>query len=436
MKRKIKNYEKETINNEIWNWFVSERAKNIPVLGPMIQEKAREIAMQQGNVTFKASNGWLSSFRNRYKISWNQMNSNSSEVNSINVQKWKSKISEFVKDYDPMDIYNCDETGLFFRAVPNETLKLKKEKCKNGKLSNERLTVLLCVNMIGDFEKPIVIGKSAKPRCFNNLDMSKLPVIWNANKKTWMTSRIMENWLLQFNNRLLGENRKIILFLDNASCHPKLTLSNIRLAWFPPNTTSITQPMDQGIISCVKLFYRNFLLQSLIANPSHTNDNLDIFKNITPLEAIQWLGGAIELVKPEIIRACFIKTGFIEKEIITNAMDIREEMDKHIEAVHKMCLTVGENNFNEYLTIDSELFTGGEKVLAQNDDNNGSESNTSEDEGGNMINEDVVTYTYQEALIDIKKLQQFAIDQKDDNLLQLVCSTRYHTEAKIAETAI
>jgi len=69
--------------------------------------------------------------------------------------------------------------------------------------------------MVGDMEKPLVIGKSVKPRCFKNLDVSKLPVIRCANKKAWMTGSIMENWLIQFNNRLIRENRKIILFLDN-----------------------------------------------------------------------------------------------------------------------------------------------------------------------------------------------------------------------------
>ncbi|XP_050063252.1 tigger transposable element-derived protein 6-like [Aphis gossypii] len=148
------------------NWFVAVRAKNIPVSGPIIQEKAREIAVRHGNHSFKASNGWLSSFKNKHYIAWNRVCGESNDVNIDSVNEWKLKISEYVKDYDACNIYNCDETGLFFRAIPNKTLKLKGEQCKGGKLSKERLTVLLCGNMAGDMEKSPVIGKSVKPRCF------------------------------------------------------------------------------------------------------------------------------------------------------------------------------------------------------------------------------------------------------------------------------
>jgi hypothetical protein len=41
--------------------------------------------------------------------------------------------------------------------------------------------------MVGEMEKPVMIGKAAKPRCFKNLKINNLPVIWRNNKKALMT---------------------------------------------------------------------------------------------------------------------------------------------------------------------------------------------------------------------------------------------------------
>jgi hypothetical protein len=50
----------------------------------------------------------------------------------------------------------------------------------------------------------------------------------------------MEEWLNMFNAKMKNENRNAILFLDNATSHPKVTLSNVKIAWFPANATSVT----------------------------------------------------------------------------------------------------------------------------------------------------------------------------------------------------
>jgi hypothetical protein len=65
-------------------------------------------------------------------------------------------------------------------------------------------------------------GKAAKPRCFKNLTINNLPVIWRNNKKAWMTAATMEEWLNMFNAKIRKENRNAILFLDNATWHPKV----------------------------------------------------------------------------------------------------------------------------------------------------------------------------------------------------------------------
>lgn len=94
-----------------------------------------------------------------------------------------------------------DETGLFFKdSSISKTLHVK---CSNGKHSKERITVELCINMNGDKEKPILIGKSQCPRGFGKLNIKELPVEYEFNKKAWMNSELFEKWLLRFDCRLL-----------------------------------------------------------------------------------------------------------------------------------------------------------------------------------------------------------------------------------------
>ncbi|GBO07456.1 hypothetical protein AVEN_33973-1 [Araneus ventricosus] len=97
-------------------------------------------------------------------------------VNPNEVTDLIRKLKSLLKGYNGRDIFNADETGLFYSVLPDKTLCFKGEKYSGGKISKERLTLLLCCNMLGDFETPIVIGKSKKPRCFMNIDVRKLSV--------------------------------------------------------------------------------------------------------------------------------------------------------------------------------------------------------------------------------------------------------------------
>ena len=60
VKIKIKNDRGRQIDNEMYSWFIAQRAKNLPISGPIVQEKARQIATEIDNTkVFMASNGWL-----------------------------------------------------------------------------------------------------------------------------------------------------------------------------------------------------------------------------------------------------------------------------------------------------------------------------------------------------------------------------------------
>jgi hypothetical protein len=67
---------------------------------------------------------------------------------------------------------------------------------------------------------------------------------------------IMIEWLNVLNQKMKNLNRKIIIFLDNATCQPDIKLTNIQLSFLPPNTGSICQPLDLGVIKAFKAQYR------------------------------------------------------------------------------------------------------------------------------------------------------------------------------------
>ena len=72
-------------------------------------------------------------------------------------------------------------------------------------------------------DEPVVIWKSKKPRCFKCLSDRSRPadLPYFSNPKSWMASDVMQAVLTCFNKKLLLEQRKVILILDNATCHPK-----------------------------------------------------------------------------------------------------------------------------------------------------------------------------------------------------------------------
>ena len=87
-----------------------------------------------------------------------------------------------------------DETGLFFRLEPNKTLATGPvsgtKKCK------QRITVALCANADGSHKlKPLVIGKSARPRCFPKTFDVQSVVNYHHNQKAWMTAIVFQQFL-------------------------------------------------------------------------------------------------------------------------------------------------------------------------------------------------------------------------------------------------
>ena len=94
----------------------------------MLKEEALEILDNDEFSTFTASNGWLEKWKISYGIKEKRVNGEAGKVSGETVNAWMERLWELTKDYRPADIWNMDETGCFFKALPEKGLAEKKVK--------------------------------------------------------------------------------------------------------------------------------------------------------------------------------------------------------------------------------------------------------------------------------------------------------------------
>ena len=280
-----------------------------------------------GIENFSASNGWISRFKERHGLVFKKLAGESAAVDTNTTDLWFQRLPQLLEGYEARDIYNADETGLFFNCLPDRTLALKGESCHGGKSAKERLTVLLCANSDGtDKRVPVVIGKSAKPRCFKNV--KNLPVTYYANTKAWMTSEIFRDILNRLDRSFRAQGRKILLFVDNCAAHPSdMSLKNIKVVFYPPNCTSVVQPLDMGVIKLFKQAYRKQLVQRAVCL---MDAGEEVKLKIDVLQAIHFIVSAWQKVSQCTIENCFRKCGYADNNEVPNVSVVNESVEEDV----------------------------------------------------------------------------------------------------------
>ena len=131
----------QNIDEAMYEWYQRARIKNIPVTGPMLQEKAKRASEELGDSEFTAFvNGWLDRFKKRFNIKSKNISGEAGGVREETVTSWQERLPNILSGYSPENIFNMDETGQFFRAPLNRSLAEVSKQCTGGKKSKERTT--------------------------------------------------------------------------------------------------------------------------------------------------------------------------------------------------------------------------------------------------------------------------------------------------------
>eukprot|EP00106_Octopus_bimaculoides_P004425 XP_014771867.1 PREDICTED: tigger transposable element-derived protein 1-like [Octopus bimaculoides] len=143
----------------------------------------------------------------------------------------------------PEQIFNVDETGLYWKKLTDRLFISKEEKTVPGyKDPEERVTITLGGNCAGDFKlKPLLVYHEHNPRALKNIPKY-------CKEK--------------------GIPFKVLLILDDALDHLQNIVGfdpNVTVVYLTLNAMSLLQPVDQGINAIFKHHYMKCTLCQAIA---------------------------------------------------------------------------------------------------------------------------------------------------------------------------
>ena len=391
-------------------WFATMQAKKAIISDAILIAKGKEFAERLHCTEFSPSGGWLSRFKSRHGISLRTLHGEAASVDVSVVAAARSTLKDVLSKYEPADIYNVDETGLFYRMPPSKSLA--QGPLHGTKQFKDRITIALCANADGsDYIKPLVIGKSANPRCFKDFNKDTY-VQYANNKKAWMTGYLFSEWLHHFDRHIKQKkNRPVLLLMDNVASHfPDVSLECVTVHHLPPNTTSHLQPLDAGIIRSFKAYYRGHQVKRLIELLEE-----DKKADINLKEAIRYLALAWKSVSCATIKNCWKHTGIMP--VTEGIQDVNEDPLQELTSLlnapilsRAECLSA-----STYLDEDENLETGDlptdDDILAMVE--GGCENDDDDDNDDNGPEEDRTPPTSQQAM-EAAKVLQYYFDSKND----------------------
>jgi len=108
------------------------------------------------------------------------------------------------------------------------------------------------------------------------------------------------------------------MLVDNCAAHSNdVRMTNVKLVFLPPNTASLIQPMDQGIIANFKRHYRSLVVRHLMATIDESSDAsmrvTDLTKKLTMLDSLHMQNEAWSRITAQTISNCYRRANFIKE---------------------------------------------------------------------------------------------------------------------------
>ncbi|RHY24475.1 hypothetical protein DYB32_008836 [Aphanomyces invadans] len=134
-----------------------------------------------------------------------------------------------------------------------------------------------------------------------------------------MTGTIFNSYLTSLNKRMVEEDRKILLLVDNVlsdSLDEGVLLDNVKIQMFPKNTTSHLQPQDPGIIAAFKAKVKQRQLQNALDQIELVmRGRQERLYEVLLDKPMTWAKEAWRFVTELTVANCWVRTGIVDGEL-------------------------------------------------------------------------------------------------------------------------
>ncbi|KFM78161.1 Jerky protein, partial [Stegodyphus mimosarum] len=130
--RKRVHYAKSDDHDKVMIEWVRQRLnEDVPFMGPMLMAQAKLFHEEMNlNTESRYSTGWLTKFKNRHGIRQLKISGEKVSANTKAAEEFANEFIELItsEQLSPEQIYDADETGLFWQYVPPNILATSPEK--------------------------------------------------------------------------------------------------------------------------------------------------------------------------------------------------------------------------------------------------------------------------------------------------------------------
>jgi len=187
------------VDLELRRWYNSCAglgAESVPLTMEVLRQRAEEIAASLGATGFSASAGFVLRWAKRLNIVhislWGTGGSAAADLEASRQRMEDIRVQ--LEAFVPEQIYNMDETGLYFRCLPNRAYVLagSRRRARGSKAmkNKARVNLVLEVNDSGSHKILMaVIGKAAVPLCFKS-SRNPCPLPYFSQQSAWMDGNV------------------------------------------------------------------------------------------------------------------------------------------------------------------------------------------------------------------------------------------------------